>query len=215
MTIFFSCRKENSCANCSNYNKPPIANAGPNQIITLPTNTISLDGSYSIDPDNNISSYSWTQISGPSSSSISDPNAARTTADSLVQGVYEFKLTVTDKGNLFSSDTIKVIVYAKQNEIIIPNLTWFLFHSSNDPTGAWDEITIGLNDTSNAFSNPGLKIFLKLQSSNIWIPVTGACSNSFYLFMTTSYLGSQTMYIEPCPLNYGLIGTQASVKFVF
>ena len=32
-------------------NKPPTANAGPDQVITLPTDSISLDGSASSDPD--------------------------------------------------------------------------------------------------------------------------------------------------------------------
>jgi len=33
-------------------NQPPIANAGADQTITLPTNIVNLDGSASTDPDN-------------------------------------------------------------------------------------------------------------------------------------------------------------------
>jgi hypothetical protein len=49
---------------------PPIANAGADQIITLPTNAVNLDGSASTDPENNITSYAWTKISGHHHSSI-------------------------------------------------------------------------------------------------------------------------------------------------
>ena len=52
--LFNSCKKETSCEGCINGNKPPIANAGPDKIITLPTDSILLDGSASIDPDGTI-----------------------------------------------------------------------------------------------------------------------------------------------------------------
>ncbi len=51
-------------------NKPPTANAGPDQVITLPTDSISLDGSASSDPDGTISERLWTKISGLASFNI-------------------------------------------------------------------------------------------------------------------------------------------------
>lgn len=57
--IFFSCKKELSCEECGNgnssANKLPIAIAGPDQVTALPTDSISLDGSTSSDPDGTIS----------------------------------------------------------------------------------------------------------------------------------------------------------------
>jgi hypothetical protein len=91
-------------------NRPPVANAGPDQIITLPTNTASFDGSSSTDPDNNITSYTWTKISGPSSFNITNANNVQTQVTNLVEGIYLFELKVTDAGRLFSRDTIQVIV---------------------------------------------------------------------------------------------------------
>ena len=44
-------------------NHPPVACAGADRTITLPTDTVTLDGSCSTDPDNNITSYPWTKIS--------------------------------------------------------------------------------------------------------------------------------------------------------
>ena len=47
-------------------NHAPIANAGNDTTIVLPANTAILNASLSTDPDNNIKSYQWTKISGPS-----------------------------------------------------------------------------------------------------------------------------------------------------
>src|SRR5688500_17239450 len=91
-------------------NQPPIANAGADRTITLPTDTVALDGSGSTDPDNNISNYSWTKISGPSSFNITNANAAQTQVTNLAEGVYKFVLKITDAGGLFSNDTIQVTI---------------------------------------------------------------------------------------------------------
>ncbi len=63
--ILVSCKKEHSCEDCADKNKPPIAIAGPDQVITLPTESVLLDGSSSSDPDGIISEWLWTKISGP------------------------------------------------------------------------------------------------------------------------------------------------------
>jgi len=47
-----------------------MAIAGPDEIITLLTDSISLDGSASNDPDEAISKWLWTKISGPASFNI-------------------------------------------------------------------------------------------------------------------------------------------------
>src|SRR6188768_4001017 len=91
-------------------NHPPIANAGPDQIFSLSTNTVNLDGSGSTDPDNNITSYSWSKISGPSSFSIANANAVQTQVTNLTAGIYEFELRVVDAGGLFSKDTLRITV---------------------------------------------------------------------------------------------------------
>jgi hypothetical protein len=91
-------------------NRPPVANAGSDQIITLPTNTVNLDGNGSTDPDNNITSYAWTKISGPSSLNIINGNAVQTEVTNLALGVYQFELKVSDADGLFSKDTVQINV---------------------------------------------------------------------------------------------------------
>jgi hypothetical protein len=91
-------------------NHPPVACAGADRTITLPTDTATLDGNCSTDPDNNISSYLWTKIAGPASVTIANANAATTLVSNLTEGVYQFELKVTDAGGLFSKDTVQVTV---------------------------------------------------------------------------------------------------------
>jgi hypothetical protein len=65
VTFFISCKKERSCEGCKEKNKPPIAIAGLDQVITLPTDSVSLDGSTSSDPDGTISEWLLKKISDP------------------------------------------------------------------------------------------------------------------------------------------------------
>jgi hypothetical protein len=110
---FISCKKEYSCENCLNndiVNKPPIAIAGPDMTITLPTNSILLDGSQSSDPDGTITGWQWTKISGPASFEINRVDTSITTTGLLVQGVYQFELKVTDNLGASARDTLQVTV---------------------------------------------------------------------------------------------------------
>ena len=63
----YGCKKETSCEGCKENNKSPIAVAGPDQVITLPTDSVLPDGSSSSDPDGRISEWLWATISGPAS----------------------------------------------------------------------------------------------------------------------------------------------------
>jgi hypothetical protein len=114
----FKFYKDNSVA--PNPNNPPIANAGADKIITLPTNSTTLSGS-GTDADGAISSYSWVKISGPTTSTIANANAASTLINNLVQGVYQYELTVTDNNGATGKDTIRVTVDAASNQAPVVN----------------------------------------------------------------------------------------------
>jgi hypothetical protein len=100
-------------------NVPPTANAGTDQSIIMPVSTVSLAGT-GTDTDGTIASYSWTKISGPTSSTITSANSASTTVSALVQGVYKFELKVTDNIGAVGRDTIQVTVNAAVN--IVPTV---------------------------------------------------------------------------------------------
>lgn len=95
-------------------NISPVAAAGNDISILLPQNSVTLTGSGS-DADGTISSYKWTKISGPTQFTIVSPSSASTSVNSLVQGSYNFELTVTDNAGAVVKDTVKVIVNAASN----------------------------------------------------------------------------------------------------
>ncbi|MFL5789597.1 MAG: PKD domain-containing protein, partial [Flavisolibacter sp.] len=87
----------------------PVANAGQDIIISLPNSNVVLSGSAS-DSGSVITSYHWTELSGPSSATLINPDSASTTASGLTSGNYQLQLMVTDSIGNISTDTIKVTV---------------------------------------------------------------------------------------------------------
>lgn len=121
--VNLSCKKETSCEGCRESNKAPVAIAGPDQVITLPTDSIfSLDGSASNDPDGTISEWLWTKISGPASFNIRNALDSVAVVSNVVAGIYEFELEVTDNGGLSGKDTVLIIVNdSETNQPPVPN----------------------------------------------------------------------------------------------
>jgi len=129
-------------------NQAPAANAGADQTITLPTSSVTLTGS-GTDPDGSISTYQWTKIAGPTSFTIVSPTQAQTVINSLVQGVYQFELRVTDNGGAIDRDTVTVTVNAAvppvnqvptanaggNQTITLPTSSVTLTGSGTDPDG--------------------------------------------------------------------------------
>ena len=76
-----SCKKV--CDECRENNKPPVAAAGPDQTITLPTDSVLLDGSKSSDPDGRISAWQWTKVAGPASFAINNATSSKAIVKNL------------------------------------------------------------------------------------------------------------------------------------
>lgn len=137
-------------------NVPPIANAGNDINLTLPANTAVLSGS-GIDPDGSIASYAWVKITGPAAGTLTNANTAAPTANGLVQGIYQYQLTVTDNEGAIGRDTVRVIVNPPANippsanagtdiVITLPVNSTTLTGSGTDPNGtivsyAWVKIS--------------------------------------------------------------------------
>lgn len=111
------------------YNSPlsgnivPVANAGSDQVITLPTNSVTLSGSTSYDSDGTLASFVWTKVSGTGGIITNPPNVT-TTVTGLTAGVYVFRLTVTDNSGATNSDDVAVNV----SPLIIPDTTGKKIH---------------------------------------------------------------------------------------
>ena len=88
---------------------PPIASAGENISLTLPSSTTTLNGSLSNDPEGESISYNWEQVYGPSIISFDNNTDVSPMISNLVEGVYKCKLTVND-GTYADFDEVLVIV---------------------------------------------------------------------------------------------------------
>ena len=105
--------------NVTILNSPPVANAGPDQMVTT-LSTVTLDGSGSYDPDGNLPlSYNWLQTSGPSVP-LSNPQAAQPTfLAPTMPGTLTFNLYVTDSmGATSMPDSVTITV---QNQAPVAN----------------------------------------------------------------------------------------------
>ena len=81
-----SCKKEYSCERCIGNNQLPVAVAGLDIVVTVPTDSVLLDGSKSGDPDGKISAWQWTKIKGTASLTIVSATAAVTKVNNLKVG---------------------------------------------------------------------------------------------------------------------------------
>ncbi len=96
----------------SAVNNPPNADAGPDAYTAYAAVT-QLDGSGSSDPENDTLSFSWAQIGGTSTVTLTGANTATpsfTAPD--VDDVLVFQLTVNDGNGNSDTDTVTVVVNA-------------------------------------------------------------------------------------------------------
>jgi hypothetical protein len=89
----------------------PVANAGANQTITLPTNSVTLTGSGS-ETNGTIVSYAWSQVGGPSIAANTPVGQTGMALSGLEQGTYKFELKVTDNSGVSATATVAVTVNA-------------------------------------------------------------------------------------------------------
>lgn len=102
----------------SGGNTAPTANAGSDRSITLPTNSITINGS-GTDSDGTISSYSWSRVSGPNTPTLTGATTANLTASNLIAGTYVFRLTVTDNGGAIATDDVSVVVNSAPSNLAL------------------------------------------------------------------------------------------------
>ncbi|WP_296623129.1 alpha/beta fold hydrolase, partial [Marivirga sp.] len=150
-----------------NGNVKPVADAGSNKQISLPTNSISIYGSGS-DSDGSISTYSWKKILG-GTATLNNINKARLDVSNLLAGIYKFELTVRDNDNATHSDLMRLEVLDNGNvkpvadagsnkQISLPTNSISILGSGSDSDGSissysWQKIlggTATLNNTNNA-----------------------------------------------------------------
>ncbi|KAL0962449.1 hypothetical protein UPYG_G00340140 [Umbra pygmaea] len=95
----------------------PVANAGPNQVITLPRNSVTLHGNQSKD-DHEPLAFEWS-LSPESKGKVVEMQGVRTPTlqlSALQEGDYTFQLTVTDSAGQQDTARVTVIVQPENNK---------------------------------------------------------------------------------------------------
>ncbi|MFD1140995.1 putative Ig domain-containing protein, partial [Larkinella insperata] len=85
------------------------ADAGADQTLMLPTNSVVLAGKATSSPADNIASTSWAKVSGPNPA-ITGQNTLNLTLSKMPAGTYVFRLTVKDKDNRQVTDEVTITV---------------------------------------------------------------------------------------------------------
>lgn len=170
-------------------NTPPSANAGGDIVITLPTVTVTLNGSGN-DPEGATLSYLWTKQSGPASGVIVSSSQAQTAVNGLSQGVYQFDLRVTDNGGLIAHDVVQVTVNAPANQSPVVTFsatpstttgsTTTLTGTATDPDGTIDSTRITF------VSGPG-PVPVIANPTSLSSGVTGMTTPGSYTFQFKAY----------------------------
>ena len=94
----------------------PIANAGPDQTITSPASTVTLDASGS---SGIFDGYFWGQIAGPNTATFSSTADVKPVVSGLIPGTYRFRLTL---GAIFGSAEVKVTVLPPIDNLFTTNI---------------------------------------------------------------------------------------------
>lgn len=110
--------EEDDKASDDSSNKAPIAKAGPDRTITLPANSLYLQGNGN-DADGKIVSYKWTKIAG-GTAGLSGTTSPKLRVYNLRAGTYVFRLSVKDNKGAVKSDDVKVLVNAATKDRSTP-----------------------------------------------------------------------------------------------
>lgn len=194
-------------------NAAPVANAGSNQTITLPTNSANLSGSLSTDDNIGTVTYAWTKVGGPGTFTITSPGTVNTSVTGMIAGAYIYRLTVTDAGGLVHTDDVQVTVNAAPNGVPVAN------------AGANQAITLPTNSVtvSSAGSTddgPITRLWSKVSGpANFNITTPTAISTSItgliagvYSFRVTVTDGNNLSSFDDVQVNVNTAGNAAPVS---
>jgi len=135
----------------------PVANAVTPLSITLPTSSVTLDGSASSSPDGSSLTYSWSYVSGPAGYTITSPATAKTSVTGLVQGTYAFQLQVSNP----SGGTATAMVYVYVNNPDVAPIA----NAGNDTTITLPVNSVKLDGTKSYDPDGSIVSYTWLQSS--------------------------------------------------
>lgn len=163
----------------------PTVNAGADQTIQLPTNSVSLSGS-ATDPEGSAVTYAWSAT--PAGVTFADASAAATTATFVTPGTYTLTLTASD-GSVAGTDTLQVVVQSLGNTAPAvnagPDLTLYLPRTTTTLSGSAVDDSIPSNNVTYTWATtvPGASIATPSAAST---QVTVPAAAGTYAFTLTA-----------------------------
>ncbi len=96
----------------------PSVDAGPAQIVTLPVDSVRLNGT-AHDTASRIVGYAWSELSGPNTPVIADNGNPVTIVRGLVTGTYVFQLMAVDSIGHTGVDTVSIQVLGGNGTVVL------------------------------------------------------------------------------------------------
>jgi hypothetical protein len=118
-----------STSTSTTTNRVPVANAGSDRTLTLPSNSTSLFGS-GTDSDGSIVAYAWSKKSG-STATLSGTTSKELKLSNLVAGTYTFTLKVKDDKGAYDTDDVVVTVKSSSTSTTTTNRAPIVSAGSN------------------------------------------------------------------------------------
>jgi hypothetical protein len=182
-------------------NIAPVANAGTDETIELPTSQVTLDGTLSTDADGTIDVYAWTKTAGPAGDTIVTPAGDTTLVTGLVEGTYTFQLTVTDNDGATNTDTVDIVVDPNPTEVFngVVEVTDCLDTTGTNTLVDFDTVEVGgafvLKGTATPFNGGGNSFLLTAGGLNqFYDPINLVISNYILVIDAGGIVTSKT----PC-----------------
>jgi len=211
-------------------NQPPVVSAGPNQTISLPSNSVFLNGSVIDDglPVGGTLTSLWTELSGPAPVSFSTPNQAQTQAIFSQAGTYVLQLTGNDS-QLSTSATTTVVVYppnqppvvnpGPDQTLILPYSVFLTFNGTvtDDGLPAGNPLTIQWSefsgpDAATIYSPTSASTTMSFQVPGIYIFQLSASDGQFTTTKSvTAYVLTAVAQASPATVS-GLVNTPIPVQ---
>jgi len=119
----FSSTKDTVVITIVNTNINPVANAGPDQLVGY-SESVTLDGTQSSDPDGTIESFLWEQLSGVNVVLGSPGESTTAFTSPTEENILVFSLAVTDEFSAVDFDTVSIVIQgatASTDQNIISN----------------------------------------------------------------------------------------------